>query len=153
MMIRSDLCVEHWLFVRQQSHWIITINDKINVISLILIWYLIFPTDTLQQNIEITDLKPFLCWWKYKTFAQYYMGSTLSLDKCLSFGQVNQSFTCPSKKSYLSGAKNVLNVNVIHSEAIVSSLLWGLILISIFVIFALNWFLGHFLTLWRAIFS
>ncbi len=32
MMIRSDLCVEHWLF----------------------------PTDTLQQKIEIADLKPFL---------------------------------------------------------------------------------------------
>ncbi len=41
---------------RQKSHWIITINGKINV------WKckLIFPTDTLQQKIEITDLKPFL---------------------------------------------------------------------------------------------
>ncbi len=40
----------------QKSHWIITINGKMNV------WKckLIFPTDTLQQNIEITDLKPFL---------------------------------------------------------------------------------------------
>ncbi len=39
----------------QQSHWIITINGKMNV------WKckLIFPTDTLQQKIEITDLKPF----------------------------------------------------------------------------------------------
>ncbi len=38
--------------VRQKSHWIITINGKINV------WKckLIFPTDTLQQKIEITDL-------------------------------------------------------------------------------------------------
>ncbi len=26
---------------------------------------LIFPTDTLQQNIEITDLKPFLAGEKY----------------------------------------------------------------------------------------
>ncbi len=50
MMIRSDLCGA------QQSHWIITINCKINV------WKCkpIFPTDTLQQNIEITDLKPYL---------------------------------------------------------------------------------------------
>ncbi len=39
--------------VRQKSHWIIRINGKINV------WKckLIFPTDTLQQTIEITDLK------------------------------------------------------------------------------------------------
>ncbi len=57
MMIRSDLCVEHWLFsdslCKQKSHWIITINGKMNV------WKckLIFPT--LQQKIEITDLKPF----------------------------------------------------------------------------------------------
>ncbi len=44
--------------VRQKSHWIIIVNVKMNV------WKckckLIFPTDTLQQNIEITDLKPFL---------------------------------------------------------------------------------------------
>ncbi len=54
MMIRSDLCVEHWLL--SDSHWIITINGKMYV------WKckLIFPTDTLQQKIEITDLKPFL---------------------------------------------------------------------------------------------
>ncbi len=34
--------------VKQKSHWIIKIN----------VWKckLIFPTDTLQQNIEITDL-------------------------------------------------------------------------------------------------
>ncbi len=39
----------------QKSHWIITINDKMNV------WKckLIFPSDTLQQKIEITNLKPF----------------------------------------------------------------------------------------------
>ncbi len=38
--------------VRQKSHWIITINVKMNV------WTceLIFPTDTLQQKIEITDI-------------------------------------------------------------------------------------------------
>ncbi len=50
--IRSDLCVEHWLLCKQKSHWIITINGKINV------WKckLIFPTDTLQQKIEISDL-------------------------------------------------------------------------------------------------
>ncbi len=60
MMIRSDLCVEHWLLLeslcKQKSHWIITINGKMNV------WKckLIFPTGTLQQKIEITDLKPFL---------------------------------------------------------------------------------------------
>ncbi len=53
MMIRSDLCVEHWLL--SDIHWIITINGKMNV------WKckLIFPIDTLQQNIKITDLKPF----------------------------------------------------------------------------------------------
>ncbi len=41
--------------IRQKSHWIITITCKMNV------WKckLIFPTDTLQQKIEITDLKPF----------------------------------------------------------------------------------------------
>ncbi len=39
-----------------KSHWIITINGKMNV------WKckLIFPTDTLQQKIETTDLKPCL---------------------------------------------------------------------------------------------
>ncbi len=39
-----------------KSHWIVTINAKINV------WTckLIFPTDTLQQKIEIINLKPFL---------------------------------------------------------------------------------------------
>ncbi len=53
MMIRSDLCVEHWLL--SDIHWIITINGKMNV------WTckLIFPTDTLQQKLEITGLKPF----------------------------------------------------------------------------------------------
>ncbi len=55
MMIRSHLCVEHWLF-SDKNHWIITINDKNNVFKC----KLIFPTDTLHQNIEITDLKPFL---------------------------------------------------------------------------------------------
>ncbi len=60
MMMRSDLCVEHWLLsdslCKKIPHWIITINGKINV------WKckLIFPTDTLQQKIEITDLNPFL---------------------------------------------------------------------------------------------
>ncbi len=41
--------------VRQKSHWIITINGKM------IVWKckLIFPTDTLQQEV-ITDLKPFL---------------------------------------------------------------------------------------------
>ncbi len=40
---------------KQKYNWIITINGKMNV------WKckLIFPTDTLQQKIEITDLKPF----------------------------------------------------------------------------------------------
>ncbi len=49
MMIRS-LCGA------QKSHWIITSNDKMNV------WKckLIFPSDTLQQQREITDFKPFL---------------------------------------------------------------------------------------------
>ncbi len=39
-----------------KSHWIVTINAKMHV------WKckLIFPTDTLQQKIEVTDLKPFL---------------------------------------------------------------------------------------------
>ncbi len=38
------------------KNWIITINGKINV------WKCkrIFPTDTLQQKMEITDLNPFL---------------------------------------------------------------------------------------------
>ncbi len=58
--MRSDLCVEHWLFsdslCKQKSHWIITINGNMNA------WKckLIFPTDAIQQKIEITDLKPFL---------------------------------------------------------------------------------------------
>ncbi len=51
-MIRSDLCGA------QKSHWIITINGKINI------WKckLIFTPDTLQQKIEITDLKQFFNW-------------------------------------------------------------------------------------------
>ncbi len=65
MMIRSDLCVEHRLLsdylCKQKSHWIITINGKMNVQKC----KLILPTDTLQQKIEITDLKPFSSWWKY----------------------------------------------------------------------------------------
>ncbi len=58
-MVRSDLCMEHWLLsdslCKQKSYWIITINGKNNV------WKckLLFPADTLQQKIEITDLKPF----------------------------------------------------------------------------------------------
>ncbi len=59
-MIRSDLCVEHSLLsdslCKQKSYWIITIIGKMNVWK----YKLIFPTDTLQQKIEITDLKPFL---------------------------------------------------------------------------------------------
>ncbi len=60
VMVRSDLYEEHWLLSdslwKQKSHWIITINGKMNV------WKckLIFPTDTLQPKIEITDLNPFL---------------------------------------------------------------------------------------------
>ncbi len=44
------------------SHWIITINGKMNV------WKcrLIFPTDTLQQKIEITDLKTIFSFYKFK---------------------------------------------------------------------------------------
>ncbi len=59
-MMRSDLCVEHWLLLdslcKHKSHRIITINGKINV------WKckLIFPTDRLLQKIEITDLNHFL---------------------------------------------------------------------------------------------
>ncbi len=51
MKIRSDLCVEQTII-----SLVITINGKMNV------WKckLIFPTDTLQQKMEITDLKPFL---------------------------------------------------------------------------------------------
>ncbi len=56
MMIRSDLCVEHWLLsdslCKQKSYWI---NGKNNVCKC----KLLFSTDTLQQKIEITDLKPF----------------------------------------------------------------------------------------------
>ncbi len=58
--MRSNLCVDHWLLsdslCKQKSHWIITFIGKINV------WKckIIFPTDTLQQKIKITDLKPFL---------------------------------------------------------------------------------------------
>ncbi len=53
--MRSDLCAEHWL-LSDKNLWIITINGKLNV------WKckLIFPTDSLEQKIEITDLKPFL---------------------------------------------------------------------------------------------
>ncbi len=55
--MRSDLCVEHWLFsdssCKLTSYWIITINGKINVWK----FKLIYPTDTIQQNIETTDLK------------------------------------------------------------------------------------------------
>ncbi len=39
---------------QRKSHWIVTINGKINVCKC----KLIFPT-LLQQNIEITDLKTF----------------------------------------------------------------------------------------------
>ncbi len=54
MMIRS-LCGA-LAVVRQKSHWIITINGKMNI------WKckLIFPGVTLKQKIEITDFKPFL---------------------------------------------------------------------------------------------
>ncbi len=59
-MMRSDLCVEHWLssdsLCKQKSHWIITINGKMNV------WKckLLTLTDTLQLKIAITDLNKFL---------------------------------------------------------------------------------------------
>ncbi len=49
MIMRSDLRVEHWLLsesvCKQKSHWITTINGKINV------WKckLIFPNDTLYS--------------------------------------------------------------------------------------------------------
>ncbi len=53
MIMSSELCVEHWLLsdslCKQKSHWIITINGKMNI------WKckLTFPTDTQQQKIEI----------------------------------------------------------------------------------------------------
>ncbi len=37
--------------IRQKYHWIIKVNGKMNV----WIFKLIFPTDTQQQKIEITD--------------------------------------------------------------------------------------------------
>ncbi len=59
MMMRSDLFVEHWLLsnspCKPKFHWIITINDEMNVCNR----KMIFPTDTIQQKIDITDLKPF----------------------------------------------------------------------------------------------
>ncbi len=54
--------LQHWLLpdsvCKQNSHWITKMNGKMNV------WKckLIFPTDTLQHNIEITDLKPYFSW-------------------------------------------------------------------------------------------
>ncbi len=59
--MRSDLLSDS--LCKQKSHWIITINGKMNV------WKckLIFPTDTLQQKTEITDLKPFFSWLKRNT--------------------------------------------------------------------------------------
>ncbi len=51
MMIRSDLCVE-----QTKITGLLQLMTKINVWKL----KLIFPTDTLQQKIEITDLKAFL---------------------------------------------------------------------------------------------
>ncbi len=47
--------------IRPKSHWIITINGQINVCKC----KLIFPTDTLEQNIEMTDLKQFSSGLKY----------------------------------------------------------------------------------------
>ncbi len=51
-MMRSDLCVEHSLLwdssYKHKSHWIITVNGKMNVWK----YKLIFPTDTLQKKIE-----------------------------------------------------------------------------------------------------
>ncbi len=56
---RSDTCVEHWLLsdslCKQKSYWVVTNNGK-----MVCKCKLIFPTDSLQQKIEITDLKPFL---------------------------------------------------------------------------------------------
>ncbi len=63
MMMRSGLCVEHWLLsdslCKLKSHYYN--YSKINV------WKCkpIFPTDILQQNIVIPDLKQIFNWWKY----------------------------------------------------------------------------------------
>ncbi len=60
--IRSDLCVKHWPLLeslcKQKSHWIITINGRINV------WKckLIVPTDTLQQNIDFFLMAIYAPW-------------------------------------------------------------------------------------------
>ncbi len=52
---------------QSKTRWIIAINGKINV------WKceLIFPTDTLQKNIQITDLKPFLAGENCALHTQY----------------------------------------------------------------------------------
>ncbi len=50
MMIRSDLCVSD-----KNLTGLLQLMAKMNVCKC----KLIFPTDTLQQKIEITDLKPF----------------------------------------------------------------------------------------------
>ncbi len=68
--------MEHWLLLdslcKQKSYCIITINDKINV------WKckLIFPTDSLQQKIDKTDLNNFLagentCYNNYNKVLMY----------------------------------------------------------------------------------
>ncbi len=72
-MMRSDLCVEHRLLsdslCKQKSHWIITINGQNNV------WKckLIFPADTLQKKIEITDFKPFFVGENTCGLRQFYL--------------------------------------------------------------------------------
>ncbi len=80
MMIRSDLCVGHWLLsdslCKQQSHWMITINGDGNVCTC----KRIFPTDILQQNIWITDLTPCFSWWFWQLQALIHATAVINAD-------------------------------------------------------------------------
>ncbi len=55
MMIRSDLCVEHWLLSDKNLTGLLQLMTKSMFGNVN--WYFLL---TLQQKIEITDLKPFL---------------------------------------------------------------------------------------------
>ncbi len=133
MMIRSDLCVEHWLFsdslCKQKSHWIITINGKMNV------WKckLIFPTDTLQQKIEITYLNHFLA--GENTSVLIILATTVCVCVCVYTMKVNH-FICSHVMTiqYASDKTDLLfweeshwkrNRKSEHSLSIITSHVWS----------------------------
>ncbi len=121
--MRSDLLSDS--LCKKKSHWIITINDKMNV------WKckLIFPTDTLQQKLEITGLKKFFfCGhridhadWSAVCNNLYFKCTSLGVHK-LNYKLINRIYLSPLHLKFFYKNSSGLYLNCKKTKGNISSL-------------------------------